>query len=306
MVNNPEEEEAREDESGEPQGPIQRWAGEINWAKRVKAVCKPCWELKYCPYGPLVEEFPLKEETDDQSCRIFGHDCPVFTVAEPLTETKELRRVTRDIPRPVQFRVLKRDNQICAECGKNVLDEDIHFDHIIPWSKGGPTAEHNIRLLCSDCNRKKSDCYEDKYLVRSFADHVSKPVSLDFIKFLLEVTADSHEHRRKTGDWPDAATFAGWVGEDEITDAERWIIQVILDLDEFFLASAPTEMGPELFGALRLRWGWVDGSVHSVGELIKAWGLEADALLRAETVLMHRLGFKVNFSSAVKRKWAKT
>ena len=22
-------------------------------------VCKPCWELKYCPYGPLVEDFPL-------------------------------------------------------------------------------------------------------------------------------------------------------------------------------------------------------------------------------------------------------
>lgn len=22
-------------------------------------ICKPCWELKYCPYGPLVEDFPL-------------------------------------------------------------------------------------------------------------------------------------------------------------------------------------------------------------------------------------------------------
>jgi hypothetical protein len=22
-------------------------------------VWKPCWELKYCPYGPLVEYFPL-------------------------------------------------------------------------------------------------------------------------------------------------------------------------------------------------------------------------------------------------------
>lgn len=28
-------------------------------------VCKPCWELKYCPYGPLVEFFPLI--TDDPS-----------------------------------------------------------------------------------------------------------------------------------------------------------------------------------------------------------------------------------------------
>ncbi|MFC2024751.1 hypothetical protein ACFLTJ_04195 [Chloroflexota bacterium] len=30
-----------------------------DWDKRTKSVCKLCWELKYCPYGPLVEEFPL-------------------------------------------------------------------------------------------------------------------------------------------------------------------------------------------------------------------------------------------------------
>lgn len=30
-----------------------------DWAERIKNVCKPCWELKYCPYGVLVEEFPL-------------------------------------------------------------------------------------------------------------------------------------------------------------------------------------------------------------------------------------------------------
>jgi len=27
-------------------------------------VCKPCWELKYCPYGPLVESFPLIDDDD--------------------------------------------------------------------------------------------------------------------------------------------------------------------------------------------------------------------------------------------------
>ena len=78
---------------GNEKGPIQKWGQKINWRKRVKAVCKPCWEIKYCPYGPLVEQFPLKQIQDDKSCRIFGHDCPVFFVAEPLTETKELRNI---------------------------------------------------------------------------------------------------------------------------------------------------------------------------------------------------------------------
>lgn len=26
--------------------------------ERLSTICKPCWELKYCPYGPLVEDFP--------------------------------------------------------------------------------------------------------------------------------------------------------------------------------------------------------------------------------------------------------
>jgi len=32
----------------------------VNIIRRIKTrVCKPCWEIKYCPYGPFVEEFPL-------------------------------------------------------------------------------------------------------------------------------------------------------------------------------------------------------------------------------------------------------
>lgn len=27
--------------------------------QKYKDICKPCWELKYCPYGQLVEGFPL-------------------------------------------------------------------------------------------------------------------------------------------------------------------------------------------------------------------------------------------------------
>jgi hypothetical protein len=30
-----------------------------DWKARATRVCKPCWELRYCPYGPLVEQSPL-------------------------------------------------------------------------------------------------------------------------------------------------------------------------------------------------------------------------------------------------------
>lgn len=34
-----------------------------DWKERSTQVCKPCWELKYCPYGPLVEQAPLLPTT---------------------------------------------------------------------------------------------------------------------------------------------------------------------------------------------------------------------------------------------------
>ena len=30
-----------------------------HWKSLSTRVCKPCWELRYCPYGPLVEQSPL-------------------------------------------------------------------------------------------------------------------------------------------------------------------------------------------------------------------------------------------------------
>ena len=34
-----------------------------DWKKRASRVCKPCWEIKYCPYGPWVEHSPLLPPT---------------------------------------------------------------------------------------------------------------------------------------------------------------------------------------------------------------------------------------------------
>lgn len=50
---------------------------------------KPCHKLGWCPYGKLVEGFPLEMgPRSDTSCQIFGHDCPVFYCSEPLSEVK--------------------------------------------------------------------------------------------------------------------------------------------------------------------------------------------------------------------------
>ena len=47
---------------------------------------KPCLDCNFCPFGQLIEAFPLKKKSDKVSCKVFGHDCPVFYMAEPFAE----------------------------------------------------------------------------------------------------------------------------------------------------------------------------------------------------------------------------
>lgn len=62
---------------------------------------------------------------------------------------------TRMIPSEVKQEVWKRDQGKCAECGSA---DNLHFDHIIPFSKGGASiTAANIQLLCARHNLSKSD-----------------------------------------------------------------------------------------------------------------------------------------------------
>jgi len=47
---------------------------------------KPCHSCGYCPYGQIVEMFPIKRDRDQYSCTTFGHNCPAFYLAEPMSE----------------------------------------------------------------------------------------------------------------------------------------------------------------------------------------------------------------------------
>lgn len=58
------------------------------WLNTTKIIApraaKPCKKLKYCPYGQLVEEFPLTTKRTKYSCPTFGHNCPVHYHKEKL------------------------------------------------------------------------------------------------------------------------------------------------------------------------------------------------------------------------------
>jgi hypothetical protein len=61
-------------------------------------------------------------------------------------------RNSRVIPQDVKIAVTVRDQGKCVQCGAT---DDLHFDHKIPWSRGGTNTVNNIQLLCGSCNRRK-------------------------------------------------------------------------------------------------------------------------------------------------------
>lgn len=61
----------------------------------------------------------------------------------------------RLIPAAVKLEVWKRDKGKCVQCGSS---ENLHFDHIIPFSLGGSSLlAKNIQLLCAKHNLQKHD-----------------------------------------------------------------------------------------------------------------------------------------------------
>jgi hypothetical protein len=84
----------------------------------------------------------------------------VFKFLLKPVEKKAFGRVVelphnRLIPTPVKVEVWRRDHGQCVQCGST---KNLHFDHDIPFSKGGSSLTvANVRLLCAKHNLEKSD-----------------------------------------------------------------------------------------------------------------------------------------------------
>jgi hypothetical protein len=94
--------------------------------------------------GRKVFKFKLKFASTDE--------LPHPTIAPPNLEDDRL------IPSWVKLEVWKRDQGRCRKCGTNT---GLHFDHIIPYSKGGSSKDPaNIQILCGQHNLAKRDNIE--------------------------------------------------------------------------------------------------------------------------------------------------
>ena len=80
--------------------------------------------------------------------------------SDPVVLDGPTRDITHDrlIPTAVKLEVWKRDHGRCVMCGSQ---DNLHFDHDLPYSKGGSSlVARNIRILCARHNLAKSDKIE--------------------------------------------------------------------------------------------------------------------------------------------------
>jgi len=57
----------------------------------------------------------------------------------------------------VYYEVMKNSGGRCALCGVTKDERPLNVDHIIPLSRGGKSTKDNLQVLCSRCNRTKSN-----------------------------------------------------------------------------------------------------------------------------------------------------
>lgn len=79
----------------------------------------------------------------------------IRSLLAPLFEMKDKKRGFS----PEQRRLLWNSDteRICPNCGKQLTWENLSVDHVIAWSKGGPTTLENAQLLCKNCNSSKGN-----------------------------------------------------------------------------------------------------------------------------------------------------
>lgn len=61
------------------------------------------------------------------------------------------------VPAPTKTGLHRRDQGVCAYCGRALTLAEASIDHIIPHSHGGPATWENLVTACRRCNEKKAN-----------------------------------------------------------------------------------------------------------------------------------------------------
>ena len=115
------------------------------------------WGLFFNKHGQRTELNPKELETEIQ-CLLGDEDVTKKSgIYEYLLTGDERKLSIRAFDRRDKLAAFEKQNHRCAICGEEFEFDEMHGDHIIPWSKGGHTTPDNCQMLCIECNLKKGN-----------------------------------------------------------------------------------------------------------------------------------------------------
>lgn len=99
----------------------------------------------------------------------------------------------REWPKSIADEIWTRDRGLCVYC----LAPALEIDHVVPYSKGGPTNRANGVLACSSCNHRKFNYLEFDFLYRAFFHLLSCNENLAWLDAAMLVSGDSTNYYQK-------------------------------------------------------------------------------------------------------------
>lgn len=194
-----------------------------DWKQRTTTVCKPCWELKYCPYGPLVEQLPLLPSTLPEMEAHFAYYKECLT-NNTIGQLRPLTEFGRE-----RFEAILADDQFAEQVAVSEVANEIRFEALADEEDplralgGGP-------LPPLEKYRIPFDPIIDDQLGPNAPDHLRERVQLKV------VALRDHAKEALTSGWDD--------GRKPLDQARRRMFEK--ELADFRREEYPDEV-PELF-----------------------------------------------------------
>ncbi len=119
-------------------------------------------EMKGLPWGAFYNKHAKRTDLDPKALEaeiqrlMEDEDVTRKSGIYEYLLTRDVRKLSiRAFDKRTMQAAYGRQNHRCAICKKECAFEEMHGDHIVPWSKGGKTIPENCQMLCVTCNLAK-------------------------------------------------------------------------------------------------------------------------------------------------------
>lgn len=132
----------------------------IEWVRAIFPRTRK--EMKGLPWGLYYNEHSSRTDLnptqlESEIARLMGDEdvTKKSGIYEYLLTGDERKLSIRVFDKRDMLAAYEKQQHRCAICGGEFEFEQMHGDHIVPWSRGGKTISENCQMLCRDCNLRK-------------------------------------------------------------------------------------------------------------------------------------------------------